>query len=85
MTQEEKIKFFLEEIKKIVPVANICLNKKQLALVLDTSVVTIDRRIKASYGIPEPVKGESEKSRIYWTVLDTAIFLAGRENKIKVA
>lgn len=85
MTQDEKIKYFIKEIKEIVPGATTCLNKEQLSMVLNTSIASLNRRIKESYGIPPYVKGSSQKSRIFWTVLDTAIFLANSDNKIKVA
>lgn len=85
MTQDEKIKYFVKEIKEIIPGATTCLNKEQLAIVLNTSIASINRRIKDSYGIPPYVKGSSPKARLFFTVLDTAIFLADSDNKIKVA
>lgn len=85
MTQDEKIKYFISEIKETIPGATTCLNKEQLSIVLNTSIASINRRIRDAYGIPPYVKGSSHKSRIFWTVLDTAIFLADSDNKIKVA
>ena len=85
MTQEEKINYFVKEIKEIAPGATTCLNKEQLAKVLNTSVASINRRIRDSYGIPPYSKGSGLRSKIIWTVLDAAIFLADNDNKIKVA
>lgn len=82
MTQDEKVKYFLNLIKELFPTAKAVLNKDELALILSVSRATIDRAIKEGYGIPKYIKGGKSKSRIYFTILDTAEFLATQSVKI---
>ena len=84
MTQDERLNYFINLIKEILPCSNVkaVINRDELALVLSVSRATIDRRIKSGYGIPKYIKGAKAKSRVYFTILDTAEFLATQSVKI---
>ena len=85
MTQDDKVKFYIAQIKETIPGAKTCIDKKDLAIVLNTSSATINRAISTAdgFGIPPYLKGTKSKGgRVYWTILDTAIFLSNQTVKV---
>ncbi|RLA82769.1 MAG: hypothetical protein DRG78_06280 [Epsilonproteobacteria bacterium] len=83
MTQDEKIKFYISQIKEVIPSAKTVLDKKELAIVLNTSSASINRAIASGYGIPEYIKGtKSNGSRVYFPILEIALFMTNQTIKV---
>ncbi|QKF80723.1 hypothetical protein [Halarcobacter ebronensis] len=84
MTQEELLRFNIEHVKSAIP--NIekraGASKKELAMFLDRSIASINRSMASGgYGIPEYIKGDKEKSHVYFPLINIAIFLTNSINK----
>lgn len=84
MTQEELLRFNIEHVKNAIP--NIekraGATKKELATFLNISMATINRAISdGGVGIPEYIKGNREKSHVYFPLIQIAMFLTNSVNK----
>lgn len=78
MTQEEILRFNIEHVKNSIPgIENTAgANKEQLATFLNTSTASISRAMaNGGYGIPEYIKGKGKKSRVYFPLVNIALFL----------
>lgn len=84
MTQEELLKFNVEHVKGAIKgiEKRAGATKKELAVFLNISMATINRSIaNGGSGIPEYIKGDKEKSHVYFPLIQIAIFLTYSINK----
>lgn len=80
MTYDEILKYHLKRLEKAFPESKntIGLTKVQLAHFKKCSIATINRAIKDSDStvIPNYIKGKGKNGRVYFSHIDTAIYLA---------
>jgi DNA-binding XRE family transcriptional regulator len=84
MTQDEQLKFNIEHVKGAIKgiEKKAGATKKELAFFLNISISTINRAIRSgAYEIPEYIKGEKEKSHVYFPLINIALFLTNSVNK----
>lgn len=73
MSDFDKYNYLINELKNSY---GLTLSKKQLALVLNISEVTLTRRIRESKNVPPYFKsGSGEKSSYAWNICDVAEFM----------
>jgi len=78
MTQDELLKFNVEHVKGAIKgiEKRAGATKKELATFLNISSASINRAIaNGGVGIPEYIKGQGEKSHVYFPLINIALFL----------
>lgn len=86
MTYDELLKYNIEHVKNSIPGIDkrIGCSKKELSKFLDISIATINRDIADGKGIPY-IKGDNAKCRVYFTLIDIAMYLTNRSTQVKTA
>lgn len=77
MTQDDLLKYNIEHVKNSIPgiEKKAGATKEQLATFLDTSIASINRSMKDGYGIPEYIKGKRKGQRVFFPLINIALFL----------
>lgn len=86
MTYDEILKFNLDRVKKAFPHAesSIGITKEELAKLKNCSVPTIDRAMADSDStvIPNYVKGKGRNGRVFFPLINVAMFLTNQTIKV---
>lgn len=78
MTTEDLLRYNIEHVKNSIPGINkkAGASKQELAVFLDKSIASVNRAMQnGGYGIPEYIKGQGEKSHVYFPLINIALFL----------
>lgn len=86
MTYDDILKYNINRLEEAFPNSktSIGLTKEQLAKFKQCSIATIDRAIKDSdsTAIPEYIKGKGRNSRIFFPLINVAIYITNQTIKM---
>ncbi|MFW3338751.1 hypothetical protein ACN9JY_03260 [Aliarcobacter butzleri] len=86
MTQEDIFRFNIEHVKNSIPGIDktVGATKKELAIFFNTSISSINRLMLSGNGLPKYLKkGNSKKSKVYFPLVNIALFLSEDLDKNK--